>query len=448
MGGHHVFSLYQAPASNEAINGVVTLTDGKLLIAGEKRGNNAFSAGTSVNALVARLHADGSLDTTFGTSGWIELDHNAHIDRAVAITVLPDQHILVAAEMASDAYGDFAIIKLQPNGRLDQSFGMTDHMGARRGYNVVSVGGESTWDRPAAMGVQQDGRIVVAGSPPLQTIGSVRYRRGAIVRFTQDGQLDPGFGHEGITVLPAMGSPQRDDIVTGIALDAHGRLAGDDRITVVGHSQFDNRAFVARLLPDGSLDRGFGEVEAHASEGGSHTGYVRFSATLSGGVHAGLSQIQAARLLDDGRIILGGLGTDRGFTFMRLHDTGAIDAEFGVQGRVTVKFSAPTEYDELVALAIQANGKLVATGRTGSPNRFMVARVHGNGTPDLTFDAGSASRTYTFAGAGSAQARVVSVQPDGRLIAAGFAEQNGNRFAMLRLIGDPDRLFANGFDWL
>lgn len=434
MGGQLVFSLYNAAAPDERVNDIIPLANGKLLVIGEKRGLNAYSSGTSINAVAARLNADGSLDTSFGHGGWIEVDHNAHIDRAVAATMLADGSVVIAAEMATDAYGDFAVMKISPTGQLDPTFGMAGGTGGRRGYNVVSIGGPDSWDQPSAMAVMPDGDIVVAGSPQLAASGSLRYRRAAVVRFTPNGEVDTTYGVDGVVALPAMGASQRDDIVTAIALGVDGRPAIDGSLTLVGHTQFGNNAFVVRLRPDGSIDPGFGE-----------NGVTRFSASQSSGVHRGVSHLHDARLLPGGYIALLGTGSDRGFTFLRLLPSGDLDTGFGLDGRITVKHSGITEYDVPAALAVQAGGSLVAAGHTATPNQFMLARVRQNGAPDLAFDAGSASRSYVLNGH-SSQPHAVALFEDGRIVAGGFAEQSGRRFALLRLLGDPDSLFADGFE--
>jgi uncharacterized delta-60 repeat protein len=123
--------------------------DGKIAVAGvasTAAGGNDFG--------VARLNADGSLDSGFGTDGKQTIDFGGN-DWAYGLALQPDGKIVLAGDTSSaGASGyDFALATLNPDGSLDQAFG---------------AGGKATVDFGApshAFGValQPDGRIVAAG---------------------------------------------------------------------------------------------------------------------------------------------------------------------------------------------------------------------------------------------------------------------------------------------
>ncbi len=92
--------------------------------------------------------------------------------------------------------GSFALLRFNPDGRLDPSFG-TDG----RVFSDAFSAGEG-------VALQPDGKIVVAGSPKL-------------TRFRPDGSLDPTFGTNGA-------------IVTFWARDV--AIQPDGKIVVVGMS--------------------------------------------------------------------------------------------------------------------------------------------------------------------------------------------------------------------
>jgi uncharacterized delta-60 repeat protein len=103
---------------------------------------------------------------------------------------------------------------------------------------------------------------------------------------------------------------------------------------------------------------------------------------------------------------------------------GDLDPTFDGDGRVTTDFANNT--DDAFAVAIQANGKIVAAGRSDVTNgdpRFALARYHPNGTLDTTF--GGDGRVTTDFGAGFDSARAVAIQGDGKIVAAGFANVTG-----------------------
>lgn len=434
---------------NDEIHAVTPLRDGRFLVAGQTVGPNNHTTGHSPNLLVARFLADGRRDPGFGNDGVWQMDLEAGIDFARAMTVLPDRSLLIAGRLSPGAYGDIGLVKLRPDGTLDTGFGMTV-AGQRQGFNLFDIGGPAIHDEATAIAVQRDGRIVVAGITRV-VVGGGLYARGVLARFTADGLPDPSFGSggTGYTILPAMGPNDGGDHVTGIALTARGGLAGDDRITVVGHTVSRNNAFVARFTANGTADSSFGDPLAS----GGRTGVVTFSATSSSGVHRGVATVNAARLLADGRIVLTGSGSDRGVTFLRLTAQGGLDTSFGVDGRRTVKFSSVSDYDEPAALAVQGNGRLVAAGyatnrATGAPRSdFFLARLNADGSVDHGFGDGQ-GRVVVPVAPGTDEAYALAIEPSGRLLAGGYAASTsqGHELALVRVFGDPDRLLFDDFE--
>lgn len=81
------------------------------------------------------------------------------------------------------------------------------------------------------------------------------------------------------------------------------------------------------------------------------------------------------------------------------------------------------------AVAVQADGKVLAAGTDGSD--FVVARYNRDGTPDTTFDADGV-RTIDVGGPADA-ARTIAVQADGKIVVVGT---NGTDAAVVRLRAD------------
>lgn len=148
-----------------------------------------------------------------------------------------------------------------------------------------------------------------------------------------------------------------------------------------------------------------------------------------------------------------GTGGDRGITFMRLNANGSVDGTFGSNGRTTIKFSDPSRTDEPAGLVLQDNGRLVAAGyatstTAGTPQKnFFVVRVNADGTPDYGFGDGQ-GRAVISVNDASNEALAIAVEPSGRLLAAGYAEpaSSPQDLVILRLHGDPDRLFFHDFE--
>jgi uncharacterized delta-60 repeat protein len=132
----------------------------------------------------------------------------------------------------------------------------------------------------------------------------------------------------------------------------------------------------------------------------------------------------------DGKIVAIGaaaIRSDDDFALARFHPDGTRDATFGDNGTVTTDFSQLASRDDhATAVAFQADGKIVVTGCSGeffcldSPSYFVLARYHPNGTLDASFGAGGRVRTRFSAGASVEEPAVIAIQPDGKIVVAGF----------------------------
>jgi uncharacterized delta-60 repeat protein len=164
---------------------VAVQADGKVVIAGQTN----LSTKASSDFFVARVNADGSADTTFGTGGVTTIDFGAFEDGARGLALQTDGSIVVVGATRSPSSGtsfDIAMVRLLANGSIDGVFG-------KRTYPVGP--GD---DIATAVAIQADGRIVVlaetnssAGLPNIDF---------ALLRCQTDGTLDTQFGAGGKVV--------------------------------------------------------------------------------------------------------------------------------------------------------------------------------------------------------------------------------------------------------
>src|SRR5581483_4258477 len=305
--------------------------------------------------------------------------------------------------VGSNDHRDFIVARYNHDGSLDTSFDGD-------GIAITDVGA-GTSNEANALAIQPDGKIVVAGNSSTDDI--------TVVRYNPDGSLDTSFGSGGFATDPSAGG------ATGIALEPSGE------ILVSSSSQFSVLAFTAA----GKLDTTFGTAGATS---------VDF---FSNGGSANALTVQA-----DGKIVVAGVAnTDTPqtrFALARLNPNGSLDPSFGSGGKALAHFST-SGADGANAVAIQPDGKIVAGGfGAGVKSDAAIARFNADGSLDTTF-ATNGMFLQDLNGGGDDAVRSLVIQPDGRIVAAGFAAATGgftSDFAVLRLNADGslDNSFANG----
>jgi uncharacterized delta-60 repeat protein len=127
----------------------------------------------------------------------------------------------------------------------------------------------------------------------------------------------------------------------------------------------------------------------------------------------------------DGKIVVAGyINLDGGYNFelVRYNSNGTLDATFGTDGKVTTTFGVPQQgfsYALAYSLALQQDGKIVLAGEStiNGDRDFALARYNTNGTLDPSF--GTGGRVTTTFGQNDV-AFSVAVQPDGKIVTAGF----------------------------
>ena len=359
---------------------VVVQPDGKFVVAGV----HFPSAGADF--ALARYNADGTLDTTFGTGGRVTTDFNGGADWARAMALQPDGKIVLAGDSTtpiSPTQQDFAVARYNSDGTLDTTFGT--------GGKVLTDFGAQFFEGAFAVAIDSAGHIVVAGG----TYNPATQRDFAVIRYNADGSLDTTFDGDGRVTTPV--SLTNFDIVADVAIQA------DDRIVVVGFA--NSEIATVRYDTGGALDTTFGG-----------TGIVlsTFGAVFSQG--------NGVVIQPDGKVLVVGTTTVFGngdFALLRYNTDGTPDASFGSGGQVTTDFFAN---DSLTEVALQADGKIVVTGRSVEPGSgaddFAVARYETDGTLDATFGVAGVVQT-DMAGGSFDDARGIAIQADGKILVVG-----------------------------
>jgi uncharacterized delta-60 repeat protein len=314
--------------------------DGKIVLVGRI---GDIAAGTS-QAVVERLNANGSVDTTFGNNGLITSAAGAN-DADYAVAIESDGSIVTAGTYN----GAFAVERYLPGGTPDPSF-------ATGGRVVTSLGGTS--DTAYCVAVAPDGSIVAAGS----SAGSF-----AFVRYLSDGSLDTFFGQRGIALF-GMGGNSTSNVVGGLALEPDGSI-------VAAGASNDNVALI-RLTADGQ------EVTSFAGGGAMVVAQLKTPQNLTAPDPVDGVAIQA-----NGQILVANTSVANHFAVARINANGSLDTTFGTNGIATANFGGDDDADAVIA---QPTGEILAVGTTdaGGTPLIAVAAFGQDGTLDPSFGTG------------------------------------------------------------
>jgi uncharacterized delta-60 repeat protein len=142
----------------------------------------------------------------------------------------------------------------------------------------------------------------------------------------------------------------------------------------------------------------------------------------------------------DGKIVVA--GTSNGsFALARYNSDGALDSSFNGDGKVTTRFG--TDFDQAQSVAVQADGKILVGGfsRTGGYNTadtrydFALARYNANGSLDTRF--GDGGKVTTAMGSSEYAGFSMTLQADGKILMAGDSQNGGqDQFALVRYNSD------------
>jgi uncharacterized delta-60 repeat protein len=367
-----------------------------------------YQAFLPVVVLDSFVPSRGVLDPSFGEDGIVSTNFGPYAVAAINdLALQPDGKIVAAGHTeVTDYYNfNFTLARYNLDGSLDGSFG--------EGGSVMTD--ITFYDSAEAVVIQPDGKILAAGlALDIETylIDAV-----LLVRYHPDGSLDAGFGDGGL-VLSDFGS-------TGRARDL--ALQQDGKILVVGESGDD--FLLARYTPDGLLDASF--------DG-------------DGWVTAGFSQEEdyATSLLvqPDGRILVGGVARPGGswyYALARYNMDGSLDPSFDGDGtRIVTEMQCG--YVHSHTLALQPDGKMIVVCNSADTSDFILARINPDGSLDAGF--GEAGLVRTDWG-GLESPTCLALQPDGKIIAAGFVTAHGSGYSFILARYHPDGSLDESFGY-
>ncbi len=366
-----------APVS---INTVAVQPDGKILLGG------GFDHVNGVERQgLARLNADGSLDTTFVPP--------LVSPGVVALALQPDGKILVGGGFGLGPIGIYRwIVRLNPDGSLDTSFNLQPS--ALQCGDVVS-----------AIAVEPDGRIIIGGF--LCAINNTNVN--GLARLNSDGSLNTPLG-------AAAGLVTSNSGVKSVALQTDGKIVIGGEFAIAGPPVIRN---LARLNANGTVDGTFNNTGTNLS-----------------------STVNAVAVQPDGKILAAGSFTDVGGVprnrIARLNPDGLV--EMGFAPNIAAS-------QTILAMVLQTDGKILIGGVFGSPliigSRRNISRLNADGSFDSFYPAGPPGGTDNAVTAIARQADGKVLIGGDFSTVAGIA-----RARLARLLDDPPPPTTVQFDQL
>jgi uncharacterized delta-60 repeat protein len=297
-----------------------------------------------------RLNANGSTDTSYGSSGFGPTLSFNFVDVYRAMQQ-PDGKVLVTG-------GDTLFVaRFNSDGTVDSSFGTN---GVAR-PTEVSQGTQPTFAL-GGLAMQSDGKIIAAGyiSQMLQDHNA---QFSALYRFNADGTVDSSFGEQGRLIVNIENvSPQV--IAT----------RSDDRIFLA-----TSGGNFVQYTEEGELDTSFdtdgmASVETEMPD----------------------EEFRSVLPLDNGKILLGGASFEvagmpgNQYTvglpiIMRMNADGSVDPTFANQGTWDNNSGeSPSTYEPITAMSVDSTGRIFASGskKTGE---FRLYAITADGLPDLNY---------------------------------------------------------------
>jgi uncharacterized delta-60 repeat protein len=391
--------------STDIAQAVAVQADGKLVVVGQTYKHNDFS---DEDFVVTRYNTDGTLDNTFGSGGRVRTDFPGLAAVPSSVVIQPDGKIVVAggAFPLFTFLGNFELVRYNPNGSLDRSFG--------NGGIVTTNFPEGSYASDVVL--QPDGKIIAAGTVFVDfIIGESSDTDFALARYNTDGTPDPTFGNGGQVSTDFVG--MEDDAFSVL-------IQPDGKIVAVGSANnpatFYDFAAV-RYLSNGAIDTTFGVAGKVQTDFGDQN----------------FDRARSAALQSDGKIVAAGFaisqnGGVQNFAVARYTSNGVLDTTFSRDGMTQIDFGDCCQSANKVLL--QSDGKIITVGYANtedSDSDFLLARLNPRGALDATFGVGGKVRT-SF-GDLNGGANGAALQSDGKIVAVGFQATFSNQWANFAL---------------
>lgn len=385
-------------------NDVTVDSQGRLLVAAKVGLDHGCHFG------LARLHADGSPDLSFGTLGSRVGQFAPGLESTGGkVLALADGRILLSGHVYESLHRTLPALALfDHQGRLDPTFGDCGVQVVRLSGNL-SQGLRDAWLPPGVPGaeacdvqVQADGRILLLANHHFEFADHV----GVLIRLEPDGRLDTSFNGRGFVMVRHL---LLNTWLSSILVQH------DGAIVVAGSIDLPQEGLLARFDKDGHLDSSFAEH-----------GFLSFRAQ---GRSAQVSQV--VQHLDGHLQCFGSSRDPMHCLSLKVRRDGRPDTTNNAgHARLTQIANVPSQW---TAATTCTDGRVLSVGATigGVEADFLIARHLADGRPDLDFGQGN-GWVRTRLGHSLDTATSVVVQADEGIVVGGYSLDGHYRAVLVR----------------
>ncbi|HAP01045.1 MAG TPA: hypothetical protein DCQ93_03880 [Bacteroidetes bacterium] len=344
----------------------------------QQDGKIVFSSTSTLGFALLRFNSNGTIDNSFNGSGLVISNFNTegYSDVSLPVVIQDDGKIIQGGNAHDNSGVDhFGLIRLNPNGSIDNSFGISGRVMTLIGNPLPAL-----W----SLAVQSDGKILAGGYSESQMAAPscfalARYNiNGSLdaANFSLDGKVTEYFGLGG-----ASGASLDYDIANAMSFGHDGRILMSGGSLLAGDT--NSPIPIMKFNIDGSLDNTFGI-----------NGKIRYFAEPAS------FEINSIAVQIDGKILLCGIasydlsGNLNDYCVARFESNGEIDSSFGTNG---IAYSTlDSAMDMGYSIAIQADNKILITGYSFTHGMFVARYLPGivNGLNDVSSEAIQPILTY------------------------------------------------------
>jgi uncharacterized delta-60 repeat protein len=228
--------------------GVTIQANGYIVVAGRSGAEFAL----------ARFRPNGTFDTAFNGTGKVTVStanstdtlvggaYDVTIQKVTVGGIIQEKLVAVGIRPRLDIVNrDIAVLRFNPDGSLDSSFG---------GGGKVFTNFTGYSDQAKAVAIDANNNIVIAGHTLTDSTNGQMF---ALVRYTENGQLDASFGSGGKVTAGVVG--YRSSLIGhGLAIQPDGRIVASGYVETSDYAYADFAAL--RLNVDGTPDTTFGSA--------------------------------------------------------------------------------------------------------------------------------------------------------------------------------------------